>query len=69
MLRTAIAILALREYYKRPGYVNIVVFSCDAILGGDGNELKIYYSALDTSICIGTSNVNELMRFCTIGEY
>jgi predicted GH43/DUF377 family glycosyl hydrolase len=69
LLRTAIAILALREYYKKPGDVNIVVFSCGAILEDDGKQLKIYYCASDTSICVGTSNVNELMKFCTIGEH
>jgi predicted GH43/DUF377 family glycosyl hydrolase len=67
--RSAIPILSPREYYERVGDVNNVVFSCGAILEDDGQELKIYYGASDTSICIGTAKVNELMQFCTIGNH
>jgi predicted GH43/DUF377 family glycosyl hydrolase len=67
--RTAIPILSPREYYERVGDVNNVVFSCGAILEDDGEQLKIYYGASDTSICVGTANVNELMQFCSIGEH
>lgn len=66
LCRTAIPILSPREYYERVGDVNNVVFSCGAILEDDGEELKIYYGASDTSICMGTANVNSLMQFCTI---
>jgi predicted GH43/DUF377 family glycosyl hydrolase len=69
LCRSAIPILSPREYYERVGDVNNVVFSCGAILEDDGRELKIYYGASDTSICLGTANVNELMQFCTIGEH
>ncbi|MDH4239865.1 MAG: hypothetical protein OEW48_09900 [Phycisphaerae bacterium] len=57
--RIAIPILSPREYYERVGDVNTVVFSCGAILGDDGRVLKIYYVASDTSICLGTANVNS----------
>ena len=67
LCRTAIPILAPREYYERVGDVNNVVFSCGVILEDNG-ELKIYYGASDTCICVGTANVNELMQFCTIGH-
>jgi len=69
LCRSAIPILSPREYYERVGDVNNVVFSCGAILEDDGQELKIYYGASDTSICLGTAKVNELMQFCTIGEH
>ena len=69
LCRSAIPILSPREYYERVGDVNNVVFSCGAILEDDGQELKVYYGASDTSICIGTANVNELMQFCAIGEH
>ena len=65
--RTAIPILSPKEYYERVGDVNNVVFSCGAILEDD-DEIKIYYGASDTCICLGTANVNELMQFCTIGH-
>lgn len=67
LCRTAIPILSPREYYERVGDVGNVVFSCGAILE-DNDELKIYYGASDTCICMGTANVNELMQFCTIGH-
>jgi predicted GH43/DUF377 family glycosyl hydrolase len=69
LCRTAIPILSPREYYERVGDVNNVVFSCGAILEDDGHSLKIYYGASDTSICLGTANVNKLMQFCSIGEH
>jgi beta-1,4-mannooligosaccharide/beta-1,4-mannosyl-N-acetylglucosamine phosphorylase len=69
LCRSAIPILSPREYYERVGDVNNVVFSCGAILEDDGEQLKIYYGASDTCICVGTANVNELMQFCTIGEH
>lgn len=69
LCRTAIPILSPREYYERVGDVNNVVFSCGAILEDDGEELKIYYGASDTSICVGTANVNSLMQFCTIEDH
>ena len=69
LCRSAIPILSPREYYERVGDVNNVVFSCGAILEEDGQELKVYYGASDTSICLGTAKVNELMQFCTIGEH
>ncbi len=67
--RSAIPILSPREYYERVGDVNNVVFSCGAILEDDGKQLKIYYGASDTSICVGLANVDELMQFCTIAEH
>lgn len=69
LCRSAIPILSPQEYYERVGDVNNVVFSCGAILEDDGQELKVYYGASDTSICLGTAKVNDLMQFCTIGEH
>jgi len=69
LCRTAIPILSPREYYERVGDVNNVVFSCGAILEENGEDLKIYYGASDTSICVGTANVNNLMQFCTIEDH
>ncbi|TFG87537.1 MAG: hypothetical protein E4H18_03420 [Hyphomicrobiales bacterium] len=67
LCRTAIPILAPREYYERVGDVNNVVFSCGAIME-DGETVKIYYGAADTAICLGTAQLGELMQFCSIGE-
>ncbi len=67
LCRTAIPILAPREYYERVGDVNNVVFSCGAIME-DGGTVNIYYGAADTAICLGTAQLGELMQFCSIGD-
>ncbi len=67
LCRSAIPILVPREYYERVGDVGNVVFSCGAIMEEE-NQLRVYYGAADTCICVGTVRVEELMQFCTIGE-
>ncbi|MFC1517439.1 glycoside hydrolase family 130 protein [Candidatus Margulisiibacteriota bacterium] len=61
--RSDIPILAPREYYERVGDVNNVVFSCGAIVEPNG-ELKLYYGAADTSICVGTVHIDEIISRC-----
>ncbi len=67
LCRSAIPILAPREGYERTGDIPNVVYSTGAIMEDDGT-LKIYYSGADTCICVGTVRLEELMRFCAIGE-
>lgn len=31
-------------------------------------EIKIYSSGADTCVCVGTVKLEELMKFCVIGE-
>lgn len=59
--RADVPILAPREYYERVGDVNNVVFSCGAIVEDNG-EVKLYYGAADTSICIGTVSLDLLIE-------
>jgi predicted GH43/DUF377 family glycosyl hydrolase len=61
--RSAIPILTPREPYERIGDVGNVVFSCGAVLEDDG-EVKIYYGAADTCICVGTATISELLESC-----
>ncbi|MFC2140364.1 glycoside hydrolase family 130 protein [Candidatus Auribacterota bacterium] len=61
--RSEIPILTPRENYERIGDINNVVFSCGAILEDDG-ELKVYYGAADTSICLATAHINEILDSC-----
>ncbi|MBU0581014.1 MAG: glycoside hydrolase family 130 protein [Candidatus Margulisbacteria bacterium] len=61
--RSDVPILSPREYYERVGDVNNVVFSCGAVLE-DNKEVKIYYGAADTSICVGTVHLQELLDSC-----
>lgn len=56
-------ILTPREPYERIGEVNNCVFSNGAILEPDG-ELKVYYGAADTCICLATGNLDELIAAC-----
>jgi len=57
-------ILSPREYYERVGDVNNVVFSCGAILEKKTQQVKIYYGACDTAICLGTADLNNLVERC-----
>lgn len=54
-------ILSPREDYERIGDVGNVVFACSAIVECDG-EVKLYYGAADTSICVATCYINELIE-------
>jgi len=61
--RSDIPILSPKEIYERTGDVPNVVFTCGAILEDDG-EVKIYYGAADTNICLATSTIEDLIASC-----
>ncbi len=65
LCRSAIPILAPREYYERVDDVPNVVFSGGAIMD-DNEQIRIYYGAADTCICVGTVGLTDLMQFCSI---
>lgn len=54
------AILSPREEYERIGDVPNVCFACGAVIAADG-QMKIYYGAADTSICIATCTLQQLL--------
>jgi len=54
-------ILTPTEFCERVGRVPNTVFSCGAVLESNG-ELKIFYGAADTYICLGTVNINTLIK-------
>ena len=62
--RTNIPILSPREEYERIGDVPNLVFSCGAIVEPDG-EVKLYYGAANSCICLGTTTVSAIVRACT----
>ncbi len=62
--RAAIPILTPREQYERVGDIGNVVFSCGAILEEQTGELKMYYGAADTCICVGTAKLNAIIERC-----
>jgi len=56
-------VLSPREHHERIGDIGNVVFACGAILEPDG-ETKVYYGAADTSICVATSHIDDLIKSC-----
>lgn len=49
--------------YERTGDVDQVVFACGWVLDGDGDTLRIYYGAADTSVCVATTRVSALLSW------
>lgn len=62
--RAAIPILTPREYYERVGDIGNVVFSCGAIHDERSGDVKMYYGAADTCICVGTAKLSALIDRC-----
>jgi len=54
-------ILSPREDYERIGDVGNVCFACGAVVSDNG-EVKIYYGAADTSICIATCTLDQILQ-------
>jgi len=53
-------ILAPREDYERIGDVPNVCFACGAVIHTE-DDVRIYYGAADTSICIATCTMEQLL--------
>ena len=58
--RGASSILSPREHYERIGDIPNVCFACGAVID-PGGDMKIYYGAADTSICIAMTTLDELL--------
>jgi len=56
-------ILTPREDYERTGETINCVFSNGAIVEPNG-EIKVYYGAADTCVCLATGRVEELVAAC-----
>lgn len=52
------------EYEISGGYRNHVIFVTGNILE-DSDEVKIYYGAADTTICLATAHIDDLIALCT----
>ena len=65
--RSNIPILSPRENYERIGDVGNVVFSCGALLEDDG-QVKIYYGAANSCICLGTGSLSDITTVCRQSE-
>jgi beta-1,4-mannooligosaccharide/beta-1,4-mannosyl-N-acetylglucosamine phosphorylase len=62
LARSNIPILSPHKRYERIGDVGNVVFSCGAIL--ENGDLKLYYGASDSCICLGTCSLDDILRVC-----
>lgn len=49
--------------YERHGDVDNVVFPCGYTVAPDGDTLRIYYGAADTSIALATSSIREMLTW------
>jgi len=49
--------------YERHGDVDKVVFPCGTTLAPDGDTLRIYYGAADTSIAVATASVKGMLQW------
>ncbi len=56
-------LLSPRTDYERIGDVGNVVFACGAIVEDNG-DVKVYYGAADTSICVASATLDELVESC-----
>jgi predicted GH43/DUF377 family glycosyl hydrolase len=55
-------VLAPEEPYERSGDVGNVVFPCGWIVD-EKRDVRIYYGAADTSTCLATANLEDLVTF------
>lgn len=47
--------------YERFGDVGNVTFPCGYTIGADGDTLNLYYGAADTSVCLATGSIRQLL--------
>jgi predicted GH43/DUF377 family glycosyl hydrolase len=62
LARTREWVFAPREAYERTGDVGNVVFPCGWLLEPDGDTIRMYYGAADTSICLATASLAALLE-------
>lgn len=61
--RSEIPIISPKEMYERTGDVPNIIFTCGAIVEDEG-EVKLYYGAADTCICVATCLLQDLIDSC-----
>ena len=62
-------ILGPTREYEQVGDVSAVVFPTGYVLDDDGDTLYIYYGAADSSICLATTSVRELLGWLKKHSY
>ena len=56
-----VPLLSPREEYERVGDVGNVVFACGIIVEPN-DEVRMYYGAADTCICVATAPMSEIIE-------
>jgi predicted GH43/DUF377 family glycosyl hydrolase len=51
------------ERYEREGDVGNVVFPCGYTVGEDGDTLRMYYGAADSSVALATASIGALLEW------
>jgi len=52
-----------KKNYERVGDVPAVTFPCGALIDRERNELRLYYGAADTAVCLATADMDVLMEY------
>jgi predicted GH43/DUF377 family glycosyl hydrolase len=52
-----------KEPYEQYGDVGKVVFPSGSALASDGDTIRIYYGAADTSIAVATTSVRAMLEW------
>jgi predicted GH43/DUF377 family glycosyl hydrolase len=55
-------IFAPQTLYEQRGDVDNVVFPCGTTIAPDGDKLRLYYGAADTSIAMATGSVRAMLK-------
>lgn len=55
------------EPYERIGDVPGVTFPCGVVLDKQRKQLKMYYGAADTTVCLATANIDDLVQLVLSG--
>lgn len=61
-------ILCPDREYECAGKAPNVVFACGAIADLDQDRLRVYYGAADTSICLATGSISDIIAMCKNGR-
>ena len=56
-------VFAPEEPYERHGDVDKVVFPCGVTLAPDGDTVRMYYGAADSSVAMATSSVHSMLQW------
>ncbi len=62
--RTYSYLLAPETPYERSGHVDNVVFPCGALADAENDELRLYYGAADTCVCLASGKLSEVVQAC-----